>query len=307
MSKNLVKLTGEVLQGLKPTDLPEHEAVQDKFISLYNSIHGTTQGELIYHKETFNFKRMIAENKVLQECTPLSLYGVFLDVAVNGLSLDSGSKPLAYVIPRNANVGTRETPRWEKRAYLVVSPYGELVMRIRAGQIKHADNPVIVYEGDTFSIFIDATGNKQIEYRACIPRTSTKIIAAFIKLVRPDNTMDFEYLTMEDIARFKGFSEKNNRGTANALYSSVQGSIDPGFLASKMIKHAFRTFPAVRTKGAMTVTETQIEAEDIDYGLVIAPATETKSVEEVDEAQVVSEQPEEKAEPVPVTQNESIF
>lgn len=268
-----MQLTGAELSAIKPLELVENEKIQDKFIELYNSIHGSKQGELILNKEAFNFKRMLAENKTLQECTPLSLYGIFLDVAVNGLSLESGTKPLAYVIARNANIGTREKPIWEKRAALVISPYGELVQRMRAGQIRHADNPIIVYDGDTFEPYLDDNGVKKIRYSAKIPRESKTIIAAFIKITRIDGTVDYEYLTIDDIQRFARYSDKNNRGKgANELYTSDNGQIDAGFLAGKMIKHAFRTYPKVRTRGTMTVTESEIENEKIDYGLAMPEA-----------------------------------
>lgn len=266
---NKLQLTGAELSAIKPLELVENEKIQSKFVELYNSIHGSKHGELILHKEAFNFKRMIAENKALQECTPLSLYGVFLDVAVNGLSLEGGTKPLAYVIARNANVGTKDNPRWEKRAALVVSPYGELVQRMRAEQIRHADNPIIVYEGDIFEPYIDDAGNKKIRYSAKIPRESKTIIAAFIKITRIDGSVDFEYLTVDDLQRLANYSDKNNNGKgANKLYTSDNGQIDAGFLAGKMIKHAFRTFPKVRTRGTMTITEDDIEPQQqIDYGV----------------------------------------
>ena len=295
---NKIQLTGAMLNALKPLELPENEAVQQKFITLYNTIHGTGHGEMIYHKETFNFKRLIAENKSLQECTPLSLYGVFLDTAVNGLSLESGSKPLAYVLPRNANVGTKEQPRWEKRAYLVVSPYGELVMRMRAGQIRHADNPVICYKGDTFEPFLDENGCKRIHYKAAIPRQSNEIIGAFIRITRIDGTIDFEHLTSEDIARLKGYSEKANFGKTNPLYTSNGGQIDPGFLAGKMIKHAFRTYPKVRTAGTMTVTEEVLEKQDIDYGVEMQAATQVAPVSPEAEHEDVEAQEVETVEPM---------
>lgn len=48
-------------------------------------------------------------------------------------------------MPGNVNVGSKDTPQWVKRASLgLFSPYGELAIRQRAGQIKYADNPVIV-------------------------------------------------------------------------------------------------------------------------------------------------------------------
>ncbi len=274
LEKNLSK---QEITSMNPVDLTEHQFVQSKFIDMYNKIHGSTYGEMIFHKEAFNFQKLIVESDELKKCTSISLYSVFLDLAMNGLSLEQGSKPLAYIIPRNANVGTRENANWEKRAYLVVSPYGELVMRVRAGQIKHADNPVIVYDGDVFGVIIDDNGNKRIKYEAVIPRKSnSKIIGAFIKLVRHDGSYDFEYLTMEDVDRLKGYSERANKGKTNALYSSNNGQIDAGFLAGKMIKHAFRSFPKIRLSGIATVAESEIERPEIeaDYGFEMDKATE---------------------------------
>lgn len=303
---NKIQLTGAELSALKPLELPEHEMVQSKFINLYNSIHGTNQGELIYHKETFNFKRMIAEKRELQECSSLSLYGVFLDVAVNGLSLDSGSKPLAYVIPRNANIGTKDNPRYEKRAYLVVSPYGELVMRMRAGQIKHVDNPVVVFEGDTFEPYIDDNGQKKIRFSAVIPRKSKKIIGCFIRITRLDGSVDFEHLTNEDIDRLAHYSEKQNYGKKNPLYTSNEGQIDVGFLAGKMIKHAFRTYPKVRTRGVQTITEEVIEKEQIDYGVDMGTQPTDFETKQLSEAEDIETTNVTTVDPVP-TKNDETF
>lgn len=263
-----IQLKKTEIEALKGYEIPENANIQAKFVQLYNGIHGSAAGELYLAKEKFNFMRMLQESPALNECTSLSLYGVFLDVAVNGLSLEGGTKPLAYVISRNANVGTKDSPRWEKRASLVVSPYGELVQRMRAGHIKHADNPVLVYEGDTFVPCIGETGKKTIRYEAKFPRNEgARIVAGFLRITRPDDTIDFEYLTMEDVKRLSGYSAKQNKGSANALYSSNDGQIDPGFFAAKVIKHAFRTYPKVRT-GQMTVMESELEKEqNIDYGI----------------------------------------
>ncbi|MBK7883033.1 MAG: recombinase RecT [Chitinophagaceae bacterium] len=43
---------------------------------------------------------MIQENAKLAECSKLSLYGCFLDVAVNGLSFDPTMKHV-YLVPYN--------------------------------------------------------------------------------------------------------------------------------------------------------------------------------------------------------------
>lgn len=76
------------LNGMKPAQLIEDERVQQKFVQLFDSIHGSQNGELFYAKEKFNFMKLVSENKTLSQCTPLSLYGCFLDVSVNGLSLE---------------------------------------------------------------------------------------------------------------------------------------------------------------------------------------------------------------------------
>ena len=154
--------------------------------------------------------------------------------------------------------------------------YGELTMRMRAGQIRYADNPVIVYEGDILSINLD-NGVKKITYSAAIPRKSSNVIGAFIRIVRTDGSEDYQWLLEGDIQRLAKFSAKNNsyykdgqrvEGKANELYFSNGGGIDSGFLENKMIKHAFDAYPKVRT-GKYTMMATEQEKEEaIDYGIV---------------------------------------
>ena len=79
---------------------------------------------------------------------------------------------------------------WEKRLGLKISAYGEVYMRQRAGQIRYADNPVIVYEGDAFRPIIK-NGAKFVEYEGAFPRLSDKPVAAFIRIVRNDGSVDF--------------------------------------------------------------------------------------------------------------------
>jgi len=100
-----------------------------------------------------------------------------------------------------------------------------------------------------------------------IPRTSKKIIGSFIRITRNDGTSDLQWLLEDDIKRLQGYSARQNKNTSgNALYSSNDGQIDTGFLEAKTIKHAFRTYPKVRT-GNMTQLETEQVPENIDYGI----------------------------------------
>lgn len=287
---NKIQIRVEELNALPADKIVENANVEAKFTMMYNNIWGTTSGEQIYHKEVFNFQKLLLENPNLAQCSKMSLFGCFLDMAVNGLSLDPTGRPHCYLIPRRVKTGYKDekgSDIYEARASVSITGYGELMMRLRSGQIKYADNPVIVYEGDTFRAELDR-GRKVISYSAAIPRKSTKVIGAFIRIVRADGSEDYQWLLEGDIDRLKGFSEKANKkwdnnlkryvnGDANALYSSNNGQIDPGFLENKMIKHAFDAYPKVRI-GKFTNLETEQDQHDIDYGL------------EYSEAEVVSSQ-----------------
>jgi hypothetical protein len=286
---NKIQVRIEELNALPPTKIVENENVEAKFIQMYNDIHGAGRGISAYRKEAFNFQKVVRESPGLAECTRMSLFGCFLDMAVNGLSLDPTGRPHCYLIPRSADTGKKDKEGnkiYEKRASVSVTGYGELIMRQRAGQIKYVDNPVIVYEGDTFSASLDH-GQKKITYSAAIPRKSDKVIGAFIHIVRNDGSEDWQWMLTGDVKRLKGYSEWANRkwdknkhqyvkGEANKLYASCEGGIDPGFLESKMIKHAFDAYPKVRV-GKYTNLETEDDPQEVDYGIEEAESEEVES------------------------------
>ncbi|QTE37518.1 recombinase RecT [Mucilaginibacter gossypii] len=251
MSTNNVTNVVALLNQAKPAEIAELDFVKDRFIAIHNQISGTDRGEMIYHKEVFNYKKMLSEKKELRECSPLSLYGCFLDINVNGHSLEQGTKPDCYITTRNFKVGKNDngTDIWEKRAILQVSPYGELKLRMRAGQIKYADDPVVVYEGDHFKVGTNEKGKLVVkEYDKNFNNdTKAKIIACFVRIERPDGSYEMPYLDTTAIERLKGYSARNNGGSANALYTSNNGQIDTGFLMAKTLKHALTAYPKVQT------------------------------------------------------------
>lgn len=258
------KLTISQLKAMKPFEVLDSDFVRERFIALYNNIHGSENGEMFFEQEKYNLQRILQSNNDLLACNGFSIYGVLLDIANMGLTLENNSRPLIYVLPNNVNIGTKDKPAWEKRATLEISPYGELDIRIQSGQLLYADLPVIVYEGDEFQPKITEAGQKVVVYSASIPRKSKNIIGAFVKLVRPDNSFDFFWMLPEDIDRLRGYSEKKNRGKANQLYSSNSGQIDTGFLEAKLIKHAFKTFPKLKLG---QFSKLQDDAQATDYGL----------------------------------------
>lgn len=255
------------LKQMSAGDVVRNELVREQFISVYNSIW-QEGGEHVYEREAIYFNQQLRDKKDLLQCTAISVYYCFIDLAVKGLTLAPGSQALCYLLSRNVNLGADRNGNavWEKVCNLTISAYGELVLRTRAGQIRHADNPVIVYEGDTFQ-FGEQNGHKVVNYMSAFPRTSNKIIACFMKITRADGSVDYAVMTEADWKRLERYSFKNNgsfrdksgnmvaRG-ANELYQSDNGQIDTGFLIAKCIKHAFKTYPKLKIgKGMMLESE----------------------------------------------------
>lgn len=260
-----MKLNIDELKKMSYTDVIEHDYVRERFITLYQNIHKAdeAQAEMFFEKETYNLRKIISENTKLSKATGFSIYGVLMDIASMGITLENVSRPLIYVLPSNYNMGTKDKPAWETRATVEISPYGELDLRIQSGQLLYADRPVVVYEGDTFQPLVNDNGQKIVRYQASIPRQSNNIIGSFIKVVRPNNSFDFFWMLPEDVERLKGYSAKKNKGDANDLYDK-NGNIDSGFLEAKTIKHAFKTFPKLRLG---QFSKLQEEADAVDYGL----------------------------------------
>lgn len=285
-----LKMTVEEINQLKPLDIVEHPIVKERFIEIYETLWGN--GEAAYQRESIHFNKALRDNDngKLQRATPFSIFTAFIDLAVCGLSLEPGTRALAYLMGRNVNIGTREQPKWEGRCVLTVSGYGELVMRTRAGQIRHADNPVLVYDNDEFS-FRDTDGRKSISYTCNLPHTGHNITACYLRITRADGSIDYSVMLPEDWCRLAVYSMKQNRskannGKANELYGmDAQGvvHIDPGFLMAKCIKHAFKSYPKVRIGRGTELQSQQVDEqpqlsdEDI-YGVNVD--TETGEIRE---------------------------
>lgn len=292
MSK--IKLTIDEINGLSPLEIATNEIVRAKFIEIYEAMWTPTtgvSGEAAYERESRNFNRILGEKEDLRKnCTRFSLFTAFLDVAISGLTLDPGSRAQAYLLSRSIAVDSyvdqqgQKKSRYETQCVLTISGYGELLHRARVGQIRHADNPVIVYAEDEFE-FGERNGNKFVNYTCRLPHASGNIVACFMKITRADGSVDYAVMLPEDWSRLAGFSARQNRqwdsqrrqwveGNPNALYGKRQSDntfkIDTGFLVAKCIKHAFKTYPKARV-GRATQLESQqvddVEINDDIYGL----------------------------------------
>lgn len=257
----------ELIQNGTPSQIIQSEQVANRFQKLYKAIHGAKDGDRFYEAEKFHFLKLLQENPKIGQCTKMSLYGCFMDVAVNGLSFDPSFKHL-YMVPYNVNVGTRDNPKWEKRANLQISGYGELALRKKQGQIKYADNPVLVYEGDKFEYGTE-NGNSVLTHKSVFPRKSPNIIACYLKITRNDDSIDYKVLSIDEVMKFREFSkDKNSLAWTAGL---------PGMVQAKTIKHAFKSYPKVRTGDFSKLTSETVDEhpeiisstipEVIEYGI----------------------------------------
>ena len=257
-----------ILPTLSAIQIIEHEVTEDRFIDIFTSIH-EQDGSIAYETEKFYFQKILVNTPVIAECTPLSLFSVFLDVATKGLSLDDSSKALCYITSRNIGkktgkyVNNKPEVIWEKRAILDISGYGELVLRERAGQVKYADNPEIVYINELKDCRQENTPEGvKIYHTINYPRpTDAGIAFIYVRIIRPDGSITFGVLGNERIEELKVYSAENNGkwedqdgrrvkipGKPNKLYS------DSGFLKAKCLKHAFQSFPTLKLANFSAIT-----------------------------------------------------
>jgi recombinational DNA repair protein RecT len=256
----------QVIDSSPATHLPAIPEIANRFKKLFSIIHPGAKSEIFYEAEKFHFTKLIQESKSLQECSKLSLYGCWMDIAVNGLSFDPSFKHL-YLVPYNVNIGTKNNQKWEKRAQLQISGYGELVLRQKQGQIKYADNPALVYEDDEFS-FGNKNGRGFVEHISKLPRTSNRIVACYLRIVRADDSVDYKVITEDDMDRFRKFSkDKESKAWVEGI---------GGMWMAKCIKHAFKNYPKVRT-GEFSQLASQTVDEEVT---VVGSSTHDMNVPE---------------------------
>ncbi|MDE6410018.1 MAG: recombinase RecT [Muribaculaceae bacterium] len=278
MSVNRFADTVSKLQQLGPWEVPTNAEVQNHIVTLYNQVHGEG-GEAFAERESRFINRIIIDDKAKWNVTPLSVFLAYVDLAVKDLTLEPGAQAMCYLLSRSAKVPQKDksgkiVDGWENRCYLAVTGYGEILLRQRAGQIRHCDTPTVVYEGDEFS-YIERGGRKEVAYGLNIKHNPGNPIACFMKITRIDGTSDYAIILPEGWQRLQNYSLKQNeRGRkdkenakANDLYSSgVDGSIDPGFLIAKCVKHAFKNYPKLPIGKGM-VMEADLPEEEVmpDY------------------------------------------
>jgi recombinational DNA repair protein RecT len=256
---------GALVQNARPLDIVNIPEVAARFQSLYSVMQGAAEkhAAVKYEAERFHFMKLLQDNPALQACSKISLYGVFMDMAVSGLSFDPAMKH-AYVVPRSFKIKTPGQPdKWEQRATLMISGFGELVIRVQQKQLKFADNPVLVFDCDSFEYGSEA-GRPFLSHRAKFPRPKdAEIMACYVALERMDGSRDYKVFGVDEVRALKEFSKDKDSLAWNAGF--------PGMVQTKTIKHAFRSYPKLKL-GQFSTLQTQVVDSEpaepaINYGL----------------------------------------
>lgn len=238
-----------LLQGTRATQVFNLPELASRFKHLYVTFHSvSTPGSLelaskYYEAEKFHFSKILLENEKLQLCSSITIFGCLLDLVVNKLSLDPTLKQ-CYLVPKGG------------KCQLRITGYGELAIRKREGQIKDAENPVLVFDGDHFVSGTTIKGERYVEHTQTIPRKSDKAIACYIKICKPDGSHDYKVLTREDLELLRAQSDLPNGPAWTKNYN--------GMFETKTIKHAFKGYERPRSLGVAKNSVMESEAAEVD-------------------------------------------
>lgn len=237
-----------------------------KFVKLVSAVQriGSDKAADIYELEKFHFMKEIQEKK-LEDSSQLSAMGVFLDVVSNGLSFASGAKHV-YLMSRNIKVGDN----WEKCLVWSATPDGKIYQCQRSGAIDHVTKPVMVYDGEPIKMR-NLNGMLQIDHEPNpMRKPGALLIGGYVYVVFKGGAREAFWMDLNDVERLKGYSAKNNKTAANALYTSGPGgAIDTGFFGAKLISHALKN---IRKNAIASAFE--VEAEEAE--LITSQANDDK-------------------------------
>lgn len=207
-----------VIKNTAPLQIAELDFVKKKFIQNYNYCNPNKVGELMYHRQLINFKQLLGQSEYLRGCDPFSLYACFVTAAAQGYSLDPADNEVYMVPLKGKAVLWRQAAAHVKRL-------------MNTNQILYADQAKIVFEGDEFEVRNGRVVNHVEKF------SSETYLAAYIRFQLDEQGNDrFFIYRRSDWVSWK--NKSNNTKQDNPWTTGPLGQPDPGFLRTKIIKHA---------------------------------------------------------------------
>lgn len=219
------------------------------YIKLYETVH-KKDGKVFQEREYGFIWRIISGDTRLSECSTLSIANAMLSQAYYGLSLEPVGKAAAYLQSRKGVLS------------FYISAYGELALRIRAGQIRYADPVVPVFEGDDFDLI-----NGIVHHSA--RQASDKIVGAWIKITRADGSVFYKHFQMFEIQNWRKKAPEAQQ-KSEPWTGGPGGQITRGHLEAKVLRHSMETFPRLVTAAPAVFSDESFDDAEAAYASAIA-------------------------------------
>lgn len=244
LAGNVKKSLAEIIKGVNAAEIVDLPMVADRFKNLYLTFHGSDAARF-YEAEKFHFAKIVSASEGLRQADRLTLYGAWMDLCVHGISLDPMLKQ-AYLYPKGG------------KAVLSIQARGELMIRKREGQIKDAENPVLVFPGDHFVHGRTMKGERFVEHSSTGVPESTEAIACYFEFTKADGKKDVFVLTRPELELLRAQSDTKNGPSWTKNFN--------GMFVTKTIKHAFKGYEIPRSLGRTKFSELETSAEDLIPG-----------------------------------------
>ena len=151
----------------------------------------------------------VAKNPNLLECEAGSLVLGIMEAAELGLE-PTGTLGRAYLVPYNENVGTKQNPKWIKRAQLQIGYLGLAELARRSGVVRAAEAR-LVYTGDDFDVVM-GTAKAVVHHPHYLTSAPSDILFAYALVWFQDGTWDYDVMPKVEIDLIRARSKAANNG-----------------------------------------------------------------------------------------------
>lgn len=243
-----------MLQTIKATpaaDIAQLDIVKDRFVKNYNICHKNKQGELQYNRQVVHFTQLVNSDDKLKNADRFSLYACFITAAVKGYSFDPQDNEI-YLLAMDG------------KAYLWRQAGAHVRRLIQTGQIQYAEQAKLVYRDDDFKV------SKGVVIDHIENFKSEEVIAGYVEMVLVDGKSRYFIYRPSD---WQDWRKKSKQKDGANWVGGWNGQPSPGFLRTKLVKHAcMEKVWAIGTTAPLVDAIESVEVEEDDM-----PETVSKS------------------------------